>query len=162
TTYVLENKRLKTYIDPNNHRTTFSYAALPNRTASLQSITDAGGGRFSFLYDPANRVNGIINQLGASSTLQWDGNGNRTALIDAYNNRTTSLHNARGQFQTKINPLGLRATVIYNTTGLPTARIDPLSRRTSYTYNSNRQAQTRRDPLNRVSTWQFDPVNRVT
>jgi YD repeat-containing protein len=82
-TYLWVGSRLQGFIDGNGHRSTLTYAQLTTRTPALQSIHDAVGGRFTFLYNASNQVQALIDQLGNRSTLTWDGNGNRTAVKDA-------------------------------------------------------------------------------
>src|SRR5262249_43855119 len=73
TTYRWAGNRLQAMIDGKGNRSTFTYAALTRRTVGLQSIRDAQGGIFTFVYDTNDRVSGLIDHLGKRSTLIWDG-----------------------------------------------------------------------------------------
>jgi YD repeat-containing protein len=61
TTYLWSQGRLRGFIDGNGNRTTFGYASLANQNVAIQSIQDAMEGRYTFLYNANNQVQGLIH-----------------------------------------------------------------------------------------------------
>jgi YD repeat-containing protein len=151
TSYAWSNNRVQSLTDGNGNRTTVAYTTLTNRTLALQTIQDALGGRYSFVYDTSSRVKALIDQLGKRSTLLYDASNNRIAVIDAQGQRFTSLYNNQGQVTASINQLGKRWTTVYDTVGQAIGKINPVVSRSTYAYNTAGQVVRSQDPRSYIT-----------
>ncbi len=79
TSYVWSAGQRVANIDALGRRTSFAYVTLANRRQGLQSITNALGARYTFLYDGSSRTQTLIDYRGLRTTLVWDSSSRRIA-----------------------------------------------------------------------------------
>src|SRR4029450_7638800 len=104
-----ENRRMRSVQDARGNLTTLGYATMDDQTVRLSSVArpPVGGtsARFTYAYDvTTGLLASFLDQNGNRTTLLWDDNGSRRAIIDPFGNRTTSLYNSSGQVRVGIDP----------------------------------------------------------
>jgi RHS repeat-associated protein len=147
--------------DARGVETVFDYDEMPNGSYLPVAVITAAG-TYEIDYDSNGRISRVVDELGNISTLVWDGNGNRLAVIDPYGVRTSYLYNANGQPMAVIDGLGNRATQVFDGQGRIAAEINPLGARTSYAYDANSQVLRLQDALGNITTTLRDDLNRIT
>jgi YD repeat-containing protein len=95
---------------PQRARRELTYTTLPNGTQRLAGIARPEDGAFAFSYDGNDRVKRFTPPDSGPTSLVWDAENNRTAVIDALGHRHTTLYNASGQVSGTIDPLLNRTT----------------------------------------------------
>jgi RHS repeat-associated protein len=154
--------------DARGNLTSFTYQLLNNGAYSLAAarkasfISSTGQGQYSYLYNSNNQVNALVDELGNRSTLVRDSLGNRIAVVDPFNQRTSYHYDSMGRLTAVQNALGLRATQLYDSQGRRSVDINPLGQRTSYAYDVNSQRLRTQDPLGHITTTLHDAMNRLT
>jgi YD repeat-containing protein len=150
-----------TIVDPNGLTTTLSYDArqrLKTRTVGgettsydydsagqLTQITLPDGSFLSYSYDNARRLTGMQDSL-----------GNRIAYtVDAMGNRTQE------QVFDPANQLAQTRSRVYNSLNRLFRELGAQSQTTEYAYDDQGNVLTVKDPLNRVTTNQYDALNRL-
>ncbi|AMV40969.1 putative deoxyribonuclease RhsA (plasmid) [Planctomyces sp. SH-PL62] len=141
-------------------RTTFGYVETSTGVYQSSSVQTAAG-TYQLAYGAEGRLRRVIDERGNVSTLMWDSQGNRTAVIDPYGVRTSYAYDAHGRPAAVIDGLGRRSTRIYDALGRSAADIDPLGNRTSYAYDVNSQPRRTVDQLGNIWTTMYDDVNRL-
>ncbi|AWH33208.1 RHS repeat-associated core domain-containing protein [Stenotrophomonas sp. SAU14A_NAIMI4_8] len=114
-------------------------------TGQVQQITEPDGGSVTYVYDAALRLTDIEDSAGNTVHYTLDNAGNRLKedTVDAGGTLRRTL--AR----------------IYNTLGQLSALKDASNHATSFTYDGNGNPQTVTDALQRVTSLQYDPLNRL-
>jgi RHS repeat-associated protein len=149
--------------DARGHITTISYqSAAAGTTAIFPTAIQNAIASYQYRYNSNNQLAAVIDELGNRSSLVWDSSGNRTAVVDPYNQRTTYVYDSMARLIAVENALGFRATQLYDSIGRLAADINPLGFRTSYAYDANSQLLHVQDPLGHITTTLHDNVNRLT
>ncbi|MFE4177251.1 RHS repeat-associated core domain-containing protein [Streptomyces sp. NPDC056909] len=79
--------------------------------------TDEAGARTTVIYDLLNQARKVTDPLGQSIALDYDDNGNLTALADARSNITTWAYDTADRPKSATDPLGAQAQFAYNPAG---------------------------------------------
>jgi YD repeat-containing protein len=154
--------------DARGVRTSFTYQVTNNGAYFLSGVqktgfnSGTGIGQYSYFYNSNNQVKAVVDELGNRSTLVWDSLGNRIAVVDPYNQRTSYIYDSMGRLTAVRNALGQRATQLYDSQGRRSVDINPLGQRTSYAYDINSQLLRVQDPLGHITTTLHDNMNRLT
>ena len=150
-----------TIVDPNGLTTTLTYDArqrLKTRTVGselttydydfvgqLTKVTLPDGSFLSYSYDNAHRLTGI-----------QDNQGNRIAYtLDAVGNRTVE------EVKDPANQLAQTRSRVISNLNRVFQELGAQSQTTEYTYDDQGNVLTVKDPLNRVTTNQYDALNRL-
>lgn len=137
--------------------TSFTYDAVGN----IASTTDAEGNRtefpdydvagnllrmrdprgydWTFQYDRLGRLTGTTDPEGNTTTYEFDGANNPTAVIDAYAKRFGFAYNDRNQVTRTTDAGGNIATIAYNSDGLPVELIDAAGKSVRHEYDNERR-----------------------
>ncbi|MNB76487.1 putative deoxyribonuclease RhsC [compost metagenome] len=114
-------------------------------TGQVQQITEPDGGSVTYVYDAALRLTDIEDNAGNTIHYTLDNAGNRLKedTLDAGGTLRRTLART------------------FNTIGQLTALKDAGNHATGFTYDANGNPQTVTDALQRVSSQQYDPLNRL-
>ncbi len=150
-----------TIIDPNGLTTTLTYderQRLKTRTVGVElttydydfagqltKVTLPDGSFLSYTYDDAHRLTGIEDNLGNDITYTLDAMGNRT--LEQVRDPANALAQTRSRVYSNLNRLF--------------QELGATSQTTEYTYDDQGNVLTVKDPLNRVTTNQYDALNRL-
>ncbi len=127
--------------------TTFTYDELSDFSdvLAIKSVRNPASGIFTYIYNNGdNQIGGLINQKGDRTTLVWDADGFRTAVINAQQLRTSYTYNSVGQVSAVIDPLLRRTTYVYDAMAERAAVINSAGGglRTSTTSTDNDRARS--------------------
>jgi len=114
-------------------------------TGQVQQITEPDGGHVTYVYDAAQRLTDIEDIAGNTIHYTLDNAGNRLKedTVDAGGTLRRTLART------------------FNTIGQVTALKDAGNHVTGFTYDANGNPQTVTDALQRVTSQQYDPLNRL-
>ncbi|WP_341923535.1 RHS repeat-associated core domain-containing protein [Stenotrophomonas geniculata] len=114
-------------------------------TGQVQRITEPDGSSVSYVYDAALRLTGIEDNAGNTIHYTLDNAGNRLKedTLDAGGTLRRTLART------------------FNTLGQLTALKDAGNHATGFAYDANGNPQTVTDALQRVTSRQYDPLNRL-
>jgi YD repeat-containing protein len=148
-------------VDPNSLTTTLTYderQRLKTRTVGgelttydydfagqLKKVTLPDGSFLSYTYDDAHRLTGIEDNLGNRIDYTVDLMGNRT--LEQVRDPANALAQTRSRVYSNLNRLF--------------QELGATSQTTEYTYDDQGNVLTVKDPLNRVTTNQYDALNRL-
>ena len=137
----------------NGFTTTYAYDAVGN----VIGKTTQFGASTSITYDPITS-NPLIrtDELGKTTTFQYDGNGNLNRTTDALGGISTATYSAKGLLLTITDPLLNQTISAYDSQGNLTTVTDALGKATIYTYDAAGRRLTKKDALNRVVTFAYD------
>ena len=115
------------------------------RPARVQQITEPDGSSVSYVYDAALRLTDIEDNAGNTIHYTLDNAGNRLKedTLDAGGTLRRTLART------------------FNTLGQLTALKDASNHATGFAYDANGNSQTITDALQRVTSQQYDPLNRL-
>ena len=147
---------------PGKHHDDFLSVGRRGHDGDLPDRVQNAIASYQYRYNSNNQLAAVIDELGNRSSLVWDSFGNRTAVVDPYNQRTTYVYDSMARLIAVENALGFRATQLYDSQGRLAADINPLGFRTSYAYDTNSQLLQVQDPLGHITTTLHDNVNRLT
>jgi YD repeat-containing protein len=150
-----------TIVDPNSLTTTLTYderQRLKTRTVGgelttydydfagqLKKVTLPDGSFLSYTYDDAHRLTGIEDNVGNRITYTLDAMGNRK--LEQVHDPANALAQKRSREYSNLNRLF--------------QELGATSQTTEYTYDDQGNVLTVKDPLNRVTTNQYDALNRL-
>jgi YD repeat-containing protein len=150
-----------TIVDPNGLTTTLTYTVrlrLETRTVGIETTSydydDAGqltkvtlpdGSFLSYTYDTAHRLTDIADKQGNRITYTLDAMGNRT------------LEEVRDP----ANQLAQKRSREFNSLNRLFKELGAQNQATEYGYDDQGNVLTVKDPLNRITTNQYDALNRV-
>jgi YD repeat-containing protein len=148
-------------VDANGLSTTMTYderLRLKTRTVGIETttydydfvgqlikITLPDGSFISYTYDGAHRLTGMEDNLGNRIAYTLDPMGNRTA--EQVRDPANQLAQTRGRVYSNLNRLF--------------QELGATGQTTEYTYDDQGNVLTVKDPLNRLSTNQYDALNRL-
>jgi len=160
TAYNLHGQPL-TIVDANGLTTTLTYDVrqrLKTRTVGgelttydydlagqLTKVTLPDGSFLSYTYDGAHRLTGLQDNLGNKIGYTLDAMGNRT--LEEVRDPANALAQTRSRVFSNLNRLF--------------QEIGASSQTTEYTYDDQGNVLTVKDPLNRITTSQYDALNRL-
>jgi YD repeat-containing protein len=169
-------------IDPRGKTTTYGYDADANRnriTSSLgntTSMTYDPAGRLetvveprgnasganpadyttTFTYDPADNPRTTTTPLGHVTTIDYDPAGNRSALTDANTHGTAFEYDEGNHLTAVVDADGKRTEYAYDAVGNLTSRTDANDHVTIYEYDLAKRMTSQTQPLSRVWTYSYD------
>ena len=153
------------YVDteqrPEGYTVTYTYASNGFRTKSQIP----SGTTLSVTYDPNLwLITASDDSLGHRTTLQYDGYGNLTTLVDANGATSTFGYAGNGSTYLRIrqtDPLGRVSLYSYTYDGLLQSITDPRGLTTSFNYDTfgNVASMVASDAT--VTTYQYDVLNRL-
>ena len=121
--------------------TTYEY----DLAEQLTKVTLPDGSFLSYSYDDAHRLTAIQDNLGNNIAYTLDGMGNRT--LEEVRDPANALAQTRSRVYSNLNRLF--------------QELGATSQTTEYTYDDQGNVLTVKDPLNRVTTNQYDALNRL-
>jgi RHS repeat-associated protein len=125
----------------------------------------------------------MTDPLGHTRTIEYDAQGNLSAVKDALNNRSTFEYDAVGRLTAVVDPLGRRAafaydaldrvttltdtagamtTLDYDPNGNLTKFVNALNKRWNSVYDSKNRLVSTTDPLGRLMRWVYDKEDQLT
>jgi YD repeat-containing protein len=116
-----------------------------NNVGQLTKVTLPDGSFLSYGYDAAHRLTGIQDNLGNRIAYTLDAMGNRT--LEEVRDPTNQLAQTRSRVISNLNRLF--------------RELGAQSQTTEYGYDNQGNVLTVKDPLNRVTTNQYDALNRL-
>ncbi len=139
--YDVLNRRIRTYAPPAT--TEYQYDAVGN----LWLSRDANGNATTYRYDYLNRLTTVYDAINVDGTgtpltnakatkYEYDGNGNRTAVIDARGKRTTYSYDANNRLIMEKDPVGSVTQNFYDAAGQLTTTINGNDEIVRYTYDA--------------------------
>jgi YD repeat-containing protein len=150
-----------TIVDPNGLTTTMTYdvrqrlktRAIGAETTTydydfagqLTKVTLPDGAFLSYTYDDAHRLSAIQDNLGNRISYTLDAMGNRTAE----------------EVRDPANVLAQKRSRVYSALNRLFQELGAQSQTTEYAYDDQGNVLTVKDPLNRVTTNQYDALNRL-
>jgi RHS repeat-associated protein len=162
--YGVRNKT----IDPLGGTTTYSY----DNVGRLQSMVSPKGnvpGGNPTAYTTTDTFNAYgdrlseTDPLGHVTSFKYDGNRNRTVVIDGDLHQTTTVYDADGEPVQVVRSDGSTFRTVYDGDGNPTQQIDGLGNATTYQYDALNQRTKMTDPLIRSTQYTYDGAgNQLT
>jgi YD repeat-containing protein len=172
---------LTSVIDPLGHSASFGHTgsglltsvtdALQNTTtltynsADLIGITDPLQNTTTMFYDAAGRVTSRTDPLGHSTKYQYNNLNQITQVTDSLQGITTLTYDSNGNLLTvqdaKQQGSGNKIVYAYNNMDRLQTRTDPLLRLESYSYDPNGNVTTFTDRRGKVTTLQYDGLDRL-
>ena len=155
------NGQVQTITDANDHTTTFPYDSQDR----LTTIQFADGTTNLEAYDSQGDVIKTTDGRGNATTYSFDALDRETGSTDPLGDVTTITLDAAGNV-TKVQqptPAGQTArtvTYAYDTMDRLTTVTDALGLQTVYGYDSDGNQTTATDPMGRITTVQFDEMDR--
>ena len=157
----------------------------PAQLHALQSITHADGTHTFITYDSQGRVTNIhgdnntgsvtyaylapagytarIDATSATSTVQYNENGQPTSVQDASGNNYQYLYNSEGQLSATVMPDGSIVDYGYDPLGNQSSSVDALGNTLSATYNPSSSALAGfRDANGNLTTYTTDSQGNTT
>jgi RHS repeat-associated protein len=128
---------------------------VPDAVGRTQSLTNALGQTVQYQYWPLNQVKQIIDPLSGQTSLTYDPNGNLLTLADALGSAhtTTYTYDNMDRVLTRTDPLGHMEC--YGT-------VSGGACQTGTGYDLNGNLKTFTDRRGKVTTFQYDAMNRRT
>jgi RHS repeat-associated protein len=148
-------------VDPLGHQTTFAY----NGIGLVTSMTDAMQVTTQFAYNVADLI-GITDPLLNTTSMFHDVAGRLAQRTDPLGNTTKYQYNNLNQLTQITDPLQGVTSLSYDGNGnlltVQDARQQGTNNKTVYTYDNFDHLQTRTDPLSRQESYVFDQLDNLT
>lgn len=163
-TYTLPDQRsyrfdtsgvLLSQSDRNGYVTSLAYSG-----GRLVSVTDPGGRRFDFGYDPGGRIASVTDPAGRRVSYAYDGAANLTSVTDVGGGVTRYGYDSNHRITTMTKPGGGVTTNVYDQASRVTSQTDPLNRTITLSYGGG--ATTITDPAGRVRRQVYDAQYNLT
>lgn len=177
-----ELSRLQRFVNALGATTAYEYDAAGN----LASLTDANGKATTFAYDAHDRLIASVNPLGQALSFSYDNKGNLLSVVDPKGQVVTFTYDVLNRRIRKDAP-GETVTYTYDRAGNLLTVTNPDSRiefeydavhrlrraRTAahgvlpasvveYGYNANGNRVSLTDPSGGVTSYDYDPFNRLS
>jgi RHS repeat-associated protein len=183
TTYSYDTYgNLTTLTDPLGHQMTFGYNGIGQVTsatdalqhttqftydfADLTGITDPMQNTTSMFYDTVGRVVTRTDPLGNTVKYQYNPLDRITQITDALQGITTFNYDPNGNLQSVLDArqqgTNNKTTYTYDNFDHLLMRTDPLNRQESYVFDQLGNLTKYTDRRGKVTTFQFDGINRRT
>lgn len=132
-----------------------------NALGDLVGWSDNLGAGSTVQYDGNSRVTAIQDSSGGTTRFRYDPAGNLTAVTDPLGRQKRMRYNAAGELTEVVEPSGARATFAYDDVGnLATVR-HPDGGETKYAYNGLGSVTEVTDPLGNTANSTYDPAGRL-
>lgn len=115
----------------------------------------------AYTYDALGRLTRQQEAYGFQMVYEYDGNGNRTAVTDARNNRTSYAYDAANRLTQVTYPDNTAVSYTYNYRDQKLTETDQNNRTTSYTYDKAGRLTKVTHPDNTFTTTTYDDIGRV-
>lgn len=115
-------------------RQLYRFTAEGRHLSTVDTLTNTV--LYTFGYDSAGRLNTITDANSNVVTIERDGNGNPTAMVAPFGQRTRLAVNGDGYLASVTNPAGEAYEMTYTSLGLLTAFTDPLGQTATMTYDA--------------------------
>lgn len=151
--------QLTSVTDPLGNPTQFSYVG-----ADLSSVTEPQGQISSFFSDAAGRLISTTNALNQTTRYEYNNLNERTKIIDALQQSTSFGYDADGNLTsvTDARNAGTPTTYVYDNMDRLYTHSDPLGRIEYSLYDGNGNLTQFIDRRGKVTTFQYDALNRRT
>src|SRR5882762_46232 len=153
------NGLLSSVTDALQNTTTFTY-----NFADLVGITDALQNTTIMFYDDGGRVTSRIDPLGHTTKYQYNSLDRVTQVTDPSQGITTFTYDPNGNLlsvqDTKQQGTTNKTVYTYSNMDRLQTRTDPLLRQESLSYDLNGNLVSGTDRRNKVTTFQYDSLNR--
>ena len=146
---------LETIIDPLNQTTRF---LKYNNSGNLLKMQDARGGiehEWRFAYDAMGRMTSQTNPAGDTTSFEYDGANNRTAVINALLKRFEFEYDDHNNLIKAIDPLTFYTTTQYNTDHLPVLATDQEGRQAQVQYDNEGRVLKAMDPAGNTVSYAY-------
>lgn len=139
-------------------------------TGKLKKVTKPDGSYYSYTYDNAHRLTGIVDSAGNTVAYTLDAMGNRTSeqMRDASSTlaRTrTAVFDSANRLWKLVGAAGTSAvttTYGYDNEGNVTSVADPMSRSTTQTYDELNRLTQSTDPLSGTTLQGYNALDQLT
>ena len=148
--------RLTRETDPLSNAETTNYDAVGN----ILSTTDATG-TTTFEYDALNRLRTLIYPDSTSVSYTYDENGNRLSMTDIMGT-TRYQYDKLDRIISVTDPFNMTVGYAYNPNGGRSSTIYPGNRVVSYLYDALNRLTTIQDWEGKTTTYQYDNLSRLT
>lgn len=154
-----QNGNLTTAADPLGHVTSFTY----NSEGQALSVTDSLGNTTQFGYDGGD-LSAVTDPLGRSATFFQDAGGRLLSVISPNGEVTKYQYNPLNEMTSVTDPLSGVTSFGYDADGNLVSVTDPRNTQnpTYYNYNDRNQLESRIDPLANIETYQYDGNGNLT
>jgi YD repeat-containing protein len=145
--------------DPLGETTQFGYDG-----PDLALVTDPLGRTTQFLTDAAGRLVSLIDPLGHVTRYQYNALNQITSITDPLGGVTSFTYDGNGNLLSVTDPEHLQnpTTYLYDSMDRLQTRTDPLGSSESYQYDGNGNLTQFTDRRGVVTTYTYDPLNRLT
>lgn len=121
-----------------------------------RTIQDRRGNQRTEVYDPLNRLKSITEGGQPLVSYEYDGDNNRTAMIDGLNNRTESKYDSLNRLTMVNHAGGQTEKFAYDNVGNLTSYEDGFASPVVQTYDGLNHLQTRTDGEGDVTRFKYD------
>jgi RHS repeat-associated protein len=137
-------------------------APLPGFSAANVLLPSSDGSEV-YLFDSTGRHLKTVDAMTGSTlySFGYDSAGRLVSITDGDNNVTTIERNANGDATAIVAPFGQRTTLAVDGHGYLTGITDPAGDLNAYTYTPDGLMQTFTDPLRNVHHFFYDPLGRL-
>lgn len=115
-------------------RLLYRFTAEGRHLSTVDTLTKAV--LYTFGYDSAGRLISITDADNNVTAIERDGNGNPTAIVAPFGQRTMLTVNSDGYLASVANPVGETHQLTYTADGLLTAFTDPKGNASQFTYDA--------------------------
>jgi RHS repeat-associated protein len=135
---------------------------LSNMNGQTTAISDPLGNVRNITYNSAMLPQAVVDELGGTSTYQYDGRGNMIKKTDAYGKSSTYTYDSNNNTTSVKNALGQEWDYTYNGFYQPLSVKTPLANVTSLSYLGNGRLQSMTDPRRKTTTYAYDGFGNLT
>jgi len=150
--------QVKNIIMPNGGITKFEYDQMQNVTRRVLPT----GAEFLYAYDPLNRMEQMTLPTGGAIRYEYDPNGNRTAVIDANGNRTTSTYDELNRVTAVTEADGATTEYEYDMDGNLVCITNAAGQSHTYCYDEMGQKVSETDILGNTVSYEYNEMGKVT
>ncbi|MFN3811751.1 MAG: RHS repeat-associated core domain-containing protein [Roseateles asaccharophilus] len=150
-------------IDALGRITDIQYDPLWNKPSSVSRYADDGTAQtWRMGYDGKGNLNRLTDPLGHVVKMDYNANGQLTALTDALNQTSSMGYNAAGDLVRLVDALGNTTRISTDRSGRPVSSTDPLSYTSSSKSNGIGQTVEIEDPLGGKTLMSYDAGARLS
>ncbi|MBN1482472.1 hypothetical protein EH223_10545 [candidate division KSB1 bacterium] len=126
---------------------------------TLDALT--GATRYEFSYDSTDRLITVTDGDGNITTIERDADGDPTAIIGPYGQRTRLALDPNGYLASITNPTEESTRFSYTSDGLLVSKIDPKNNLYEYTYSKSGRLERADDPAGGSQTLERSEVGAI-